>query len=108
MTEAIGNPMGHFLSVDQLRLGIFVMIDLPWFKHNFTLNSFKIRNEDQLRELRSLKLPRYRYDPDRSDPLAIAALSAPAAPSMMSAPVVPVDAIPESDAQLATRERIAA
>ncbi|MDP3652827.1 MAG: DUF3391 domain-containing protein [Rhodoferax sp.] len=108
MTEAIGNPMGHFLSVDQLRLGIFVMIDLPWFKHNFTLNSFKIRNEDQLRELRSLKLPRYRYDPDRSDPLAIAALSAPAAPSMVSAPVVPVDAIPESVAQLATRERIAA
>ncbi len=108
MTEAIGNPMGHFLSVDQLRLGIFVMIDLPWFKHNFTLNSFKIRNEDQLRELRSLKLPRYRYDPDRSDPLAIAALSAPAVPSMVSAPVVPVDAIPESVAQLATRERIAA
>lgn len=108
MTGAVGNPMGNFLSADQLRLGIFVMIDLPWFKHNFTLNSFKIRNEDQLRELRSLKLAQYRYDPDRSEPLAIAALSAPAVPSTVSAPVVPVDAIPESDAQLAARERTVA
>lgn len=108
MTGAIGNPMGNFLSADQLRLGIFVMIDLPWFKHNFTLNSFKIRNEDQLRELRSLKLPHYRYDPDRSDAQAIAALSAPAVPSTVSAPEVPADAIPESEAQLATRQRMVA
>lgn len=108
MTGAIGNPMGNFLSADQLRLGIFVMIDLPWFKHNFTLNSFKIRNEDQLRELRSLKLPHYRYDPDRSEAQAIAALSAPTVPSTVSAPKVPIDAVPESEAQLATRQRMVA
>lgn len=108
MTGADGNPIGNFLSADQLRQGIFVMIDLPWFKHNFTLNSFRIRNDDQLRELRSLQLPRYRYDPDRSDPHAVAALLATVPPSSTTAPTAPVEpSMPESDAELATRERIA-
>ena len=58
-----------YLSADQLRVGVFVLLDLPWFKHDFAVNSFKVRTEDQLRELRDLKLERYRYDPERSDPL---------------------------------------
>lgn len=58
---------GSYVSADELRVGLFVILDLPWFKHPFTLNSFKIKNEDQLRELRLLKLDRYRYDPERSD-----------------------------------------
>ena len=58
-----------YLSADQLRVGVFVVLDLPWFKHDFALSSFKVRTEDQLRELRGLKLTRYRYDPARSDPL---------------------------------------
>jgi hypothetical protein len=58
-----------YLSADQLRVGVFVLLDLPWFKHDFAVNSFKVRTEDQLRELRQLKLERYRYDPARSDPL---------------------------------------
>lgn len=69
---------GHFLSAEQLRTGVFVLLDLAWFKHSFTLNSFKIRTEEQLRELHALKLPRYRYDPARSDSLEdIQSLQAP-------------------------------
>lgn len=58
-----------YLSADQLCIGVFVMIDVPWFAHAFTLNSFKIRTDSQLRELRTMQLPRYRWDPQRSDPL---------------------------------------
>lgn len=58
---------GHFLAPEQLRPGVFIMLDLPWFQHSFSFNSFKIRSEDQVRELRALKLKRYRYDPERSD-----------------------------------------
>jgi putative nucleotidyltransferase with HDIG domain len=57
-----------YLFPEQLYVGAFVTLDLPWFKHSFTLNSFKVRSEHQVRELRALKLPRYRYDPQRSDP----------------------------------------
>lgn len=103
---------GTVLNADQLCIGIFVMIDLPWFKHNFTLNSFKIRTEDQLRELRALKLAHYRYDAARSDAHAIAGLSAPQpAKTVMNAPVAetaPVSPFPEDEAQLVRRERILA
>jgi len=58
-----------YLNAAQLRVGVFVLLDLPWFKHNFALNSFKVSTEDQVLELRRLHLKRYRYDPARSDPL---------------------------------------
>ncbi len=57
----------HYVAPDQLRPGLFIYIDLPWFRHPFTLNSFKIKGEEQIRELRALKQQRFRYDPDRSD-----------------------------------------
>ena len=56
------------MSSEQLYVGAFVILDLPWFRHSFTLNSFKVRSQDQLQELRALKLAQYRYDPLRSDP----------------------------------------
>ena len=62
-----GNVATHYLRPDQLQIGVFVQLDIPWFKHDFALSAFKIRNEEQLQELRALKLPRYRYDPARSD-----------------------------------------
>jgi putative nucleotidyltransferase with HDIG domain len=65
----MAEDQGHYLTAEQLRPGIFVILDLPWFKHNFTLNSFKIRTEDQVRELRALELTQYRYDPERSEGL---------------------------------------
>ncbi len=73
-----------YLSPEQLFVGAFVTLDLPWFKHSFTLNSFKVRSEDQVRELRALKLPRYRFDPLRSDP----------APGLVTAPTPVANEIP--------------
>jgi len=58
-----------YLSGEQLYVGVFVVLDIPWFKHDFTLNSFKVRNAEQLAELRGLKLARYQFDPLRSDPM---------------------------------------
>lgn len=74
-----------YLAPDQLRIGVFVILDLPWLAHSFTLSSFKIRTEAQLQELRALKLARYRYDPDRSD--APAELFPLTGPALDAAPV---------------------
>ena len=57
----------HYLQPEQLCVGLFVILDLPWFKHNFPLGSFKIHNQQQVNELLALRLPKYRYDPARSD-----------------------------------------
>jgi putative nucleotidyltransferase with HDIG domain len=61
------DPMLHHVSPDQLRIGMYVYIDLPWFLHPFTLNSFRISSEEQIAGLRALDVERFRYDPERSD-----------------------------------------
>jgi|SRR5665647_532935 len=84
MNDDKDNPASaQYLRPEQLRVGIFVKLELFWFKHDFTRSDFKITNEKQLREVLALRLPRYRYDPERSDAPA-AGLS-----SQQSANVIP-------------------
>jgi len=56
-----------YLLPEQLCIGVFVELELAWFKHDFARSSFKISTETQLREVLALHLPRYRYNPERSD-----------------------------------------
>ncbi|MFA6015486.1 MAG: HD domain-containing phosphohydrolase [Gallionellaceae bacterium] len=67
MSDTKQNISAHYLQPTQLRVGVFVELDLPWFKHNFALSAFKIRSETQLQEVLNLRLPKYRYSPERSD-----------------------------------------
>lgn len=57
-------PLVH---VDQLRVGVFVSLDLPWMEHPFLVNSFLIKSEKQLRTLHELGLRTVAYDPVRSE-----------------------------------------
>lgn len=96
-------PQDFVVTPDQLCIGVFVHIDLPWFSHPFSFNSFKIRNAEQLATLRKLGVKHFRYDPDRSDvqPAGLATASKVEAPA--PPPVEPVD----DGALAAKRERIA-
>ena len=96
-------PQDFVVPPDQLCIGLFVHIDLPWFSHPFSFNSFKIRNAEQLATLRKLGVKHFRYDPDRSDvqPAGLATASKVEAPA--PPPVEPVD----DGALAAKRERIA-
>lgn len=67
MNEDAPSDTAHYLQPEQLRVGIFVELELPWFKHDFALSAFKICSENQLRKVLDLHLPYYRYDPVRSD-----------------------------------------
>lgn len=67
---------GHYAQPEDLRVGMYVHIDLPWFRHPFTRNSFRIASDEQVRELRALRVERFRYDPARSDAAAPAERSA--------------------------------
>ncbi|KQV79502.1 metal-dependent phosphohydrolase [Massilia sp. Root351] len=53
--------------MDQLRVGLYVELDLKWFEHPFAFSHFKIKSEDQISTLRSLGLPSVRYKPELSD-----------------------------------------
>lgn len=93
----------YFVTPEQLSVGLFVFIDLPWFSHPFSFNSFKIRDAAQIQTLRGLGVKRFRYDPDRSD-----APQFPANPVAAPQPEAPPPPAPqEQDPALAAkRERI--
>lgn len=57
----------HVISPDQLRVGLYIHLDLGWMDHPFTFSNFKIRSEDQIAQIKALGLKQLRYDPLRSD-----------------------------------------
>jgi putative nucleotidyltransferase with HDIG domain len=75
------NQAERRITIDQVKVGVFIRLD-TWLDHPFLFSSFKIRNEKQLKTLRSLGLTEVWYSPEKSDvvPLPSAASDAPAAP----------------------------
>lgn len=108
MTAKESGPGATYVDPSQLRPGLYVLLDLPWFKHNFTLNQFKIRSDQQVRELRELRLARYHIDPDRSDPDAVDSLvpATPAPTPPKAAVVAPAELPAERELRL-RREALA-
>ena len=60
-------PQPNIIDIRQLRVGLYIHLDLGWMDHPFTFNNFKIRDEQQLAQVRGLNLKSLRYDPQRSD-----------------------------------------
>jgi putative nucleotidyltransferase with HDIG domain len=44
------------ISVDQLRVGLYIDLKLSWFEHPFAFSHFKIKSDEQIRTIRSLGL----------------------------------------------------
>lgn len=63
----MSEPGSSWITMDQLRIGLYVYLDLKWFEHPFAFNNFKIKDEEQIKIIRSLGLKKCRYDPARSD-----------------------------------------
>lgn len=85
------------ISIDQVRIGLHVRLE-DWMGHPFLFSSFKIRNEQQLRVLRSLGLKEVLYLPARSD-------VAPLPPARAEAPPPPPPAVdPEVEAMWRTKQ----
>ncbi len=62
------NEQLPFIGIDQLRVGLYVHLDLSWIQHPFPFNHFKIESESQIETIRSLGLQRVRWSPELSDP----------------------------------------
>ncbi len=89
------------IDISQLRVGMYIQLDVGWMHHPFPVSSFRVASLDQIATLRELGLTEVRYVPKKSDPdlkeLVPAAWSVPAMDTPVSngldAPVVnaPVD-----------------
>jgi HD-GYP domain-containing protein (c-di-GMP phosphodiesterase class II) len=55
------------IAIDDLRVGVFVHLDMGWMSHPFPLSSFKISSADQIVTLRSLGTQHLRWSPELSD-----------------------------------------
>ncbi|MFO1194009.1 MAG: DUF3391 domain-containing protein [Rhodoferax sp.] len=82
---------------EQLRVGLFVELELGWMAHPFPKGSFKISSERQIETLRGLGLPRIRVVPARSDPPPAAASALEPLPAPSPADAAPEEATPEQD-----------
>jgi HD-GYP domain-containing protein (c-di-GMP phosphodiesterase class II) len=58
--------MSATIAVEDLRVGMFVMLDGGWLSHPFPLSSFRITTQEQLATLRGLGLQQVRWSPQKS------------------------------------------
>ncbi|HET9821492.1 MAG TPA: HD domain-containing phosphohydrolase [Burkholderiaceae bacterium] len=79
----------------ELRVGMFVHLDLGWMSHPFPLSSFRISDAQQIETIRALGLSRVRWSPEDSDPT----LCAPLAPPPEAPHAVPAPATQPGDAE---------
>lgn len=57
----------HYVSPEQLCVGLFVHLDLPWMDHPFTFSSFRIKSQDQIQAIQRLNMTKIRYSPTKSE-----------------------------------------
>jgi HD-GYP domain-containing protein (c-di-GMP phosphodiesterase class II) len=57
-----------WVDVGQLRIGLYIELDVGWMSHPFPTGSFKISSQKQIETLRGLGLARIRSIPSKSDP----------------------------------------
>jgi len=73
----------HYLTPDQICVGIYVELNLGWMQHPFTFSSFKVKSQDQVEIIKRLGLTRIKYDPRKSSakPLQPSATYTPPSPA---------------------------
>ena len=59
--------MSSTIAVEELRVGMFVMLDGGWLSHPFPLSNFRIDGVDQLEAIRALGLRHVRWSPEKSE-----------------------------------------
>lgn len=89
--------MSNMVSVQELKVGMFIHLDLGWMSHPFPLSSFKITSAQQIESIRSLGLERVRWVPEKSE--LDDGAPAPAVEA------VPQAQVPETPEQIAARRR---
>ena len=56
------------IDISQLRVGMYIQLDVGWMHHPFPVSSFRVATAEQIATLRELGLTEVRYVPKKSDP----------------------------------------
>jgi HD-GYP domain-containing protein (c-di-GMP phosphodiesterase class II) len=105
------STVANTIETAELRVGMFVHLDLGWMSHPFALSSFRIADAGQIATIRSLGLARVRWSPDKSEapPPAPAALAgAGSSAALEERPMVVPSTPPSVRQDLAAHEALSA
>jgi len=94
--------MAGKIDVDELRVGMFIHLDLSWMQHPFPVGSFRITHAQQIDKIRGLGLKQLRWSPEKSE---LAAPPAPAAQDDAAPVAAAIELPPETAVQAAERQR---
>jgi HD-GYP domain-containing protein (c-di-GMP phosphodiesterase class II) len=95
--------MSGRIDVDELRVGMFIHLDLGWMQHPFPVGSFRITQAQQIDKIRGLGLKQLRWSPEKSD-LARPRVDAGADGALPPGQAAPI-LVEDTPAQAAERER---
>ena len=56
------------IDISQLRVGMYIQLDVGWMHHPFPTSSFRVASAEQIATLRGLGLTEVRHLPKKSDP----------------------------------------
>ncbi|MCH7978759.1 MAG: DUF3391 domain-containing protein, partial [Acidobacteria bacterium] len=93
------------IDIGQLRIGMYIQLDVGWLHHPFPVSSFRVSSADQIATLRELGLRQVRYFPNKSDPGLEDAPPGGEAAAMPEPPAGPVAAPAETGAEAEARLR---
>lgn len=96
------------VAVTDLRVGMYIHLDLGWMSHPFPLSSFRISSADQITTIRSLGVQRVRWVPEKSDLAGAGGSADGGAAAAAAAPAAPAAETPEQAAARLRREALAA
>jgi HD-GYP domain-containing protein (c-di-GMP phosphodiesterase class II) len=88
------------IAIDDLRVGMFIHLDLGWMQHPFPVGSFRITHPQQIDKIRGLGLRQLRWNPEKSRLAAV-----PDVPVVAAAEVPDPLPAAETPAHAAERER---
>jgi HD-GYP domain-containing protein (c-di-GMP phosphodiesterase class II) len=63
----MNEAQSEFIEIHQLKIGMFIELDMGWMQHPFPRGSFKIASDKQIEVIQGLGLTRVRYVPAKSD-----------------------------------------
>lgn len=95
------------VDVHQLKIGMYVHLDVSWMAHPFATGSFRIASADQIATIQGLGVARVRWDPSRSDAGLLAAV-APAGEVAAATPALDPETEVRTEAQRRHRALLAA
>ncbi len=96
------------VAVQDLRVGMYIHLDLGWMSHPFPRSSFRITSADQITTIRSLGVQRVRWVPEKSDLTPAGEGAGGVTPGTAAAPAAPAAETPEQVAARLRREALAA